>query len=211
MFLDNLQLIQPSSSFTILIRHAERQEFKIRQVGNNVPITASGAEAAIKFGNNPYIKAIKGIKSSPILRCLQTSNKILEGADLSNLKITTSTSLGDPGSYVNDSLIAGKQFLLNDTISVLKEYMDKGILDGFLSVKEGSVNLLSSILQDIAGKDSRCLYVSHDAVIVPFINYFTGEKFDREHWLGFLDGVIITELNGEISMIRNEKEYIINI
>ncbi len=151
-FLDNLRLIPPGSSFAILIRHAERHEFNTGQLGNNVPITASGAEASIKFGNNPYIKTIKEIKSSPILRCVQTSNKILEGAELSHLNITTRTTLGEPGSYVNDSLVAGKQFLFNDAISVLEEYMDKGTLDGFLSVKEGSVNLLSSILQDIAGK-----------------------------------------------------------
>jgi broad specificity phosphatase PhoE len=209
-FTQNFKLIPPGSPFAILIRHAERPKFRVRQLGYNVPITESGASASLKFGGDPFLKTINAAYSSPILRCVQTANKILEGARLDGIKVTTRTTLGEPGSYISNRWAAGRYFMMKDAPSVIEEYITKGKLDGFLSVKEGSIALISSIMQDMAGKDSRHLYVSHDAVIVPFINYFIGEKFDPEHWLDFLDGIIITALDGEISMIRNGKEYSIS-
>ncbi len=208
-FSENFSLIPPGSSCAILVRHAERPQFRVRRLGNNVPITAGGASASVKFGAEPGIRSITGAYSSPVLRCVQTADKILEGARLNHVKVTTRSTLGEPGSYIKNRWAAGRHFLLRDAPGVIEEYIARGKLDGFLPLKEGSTALLSSILHDLSDKNSRNLYVSHDAVIAPFIYYYTGEKFGRDHWLNFLDGVIITAQGDDVRLIRNGKEHAI--
>ncbi len=209
-FSENFGLIPPGSSYAILVRHAERPPFRVRRLGNNVPITACGASDSVKFGGDPCIRSVTGAYSSPVLRCVQTANKILEGARLGHLRVTTRSALGEPGSYIRNRWAAGRHFILRDAPGVIEEYIAKGKLDGFLPLKEGSTALLSSILRDIGPENSRNLYVSHDAVIAPFIYYYTGEKFGRDHWLNFLDGVIITARGDDVRLIRNGKEHDIN-
>jgi broad specificity phosphatase PhoE len=207
--LDNFQLIPPEASYAVLLRHAERFNLLAGRLGNNVSLTKKGIEDARNFGLllQPY--NVDRIFSSPVLRCVQTANEITGRAGTDSLKIVTRTSLGEPGCYIKNPYVAIKYFLVSDAETVVQAFIARGKLDGFVPLKEGSTNLLAEILGDISKKGSRCLYISHDAVIAPFISYFTGEKFDHEHWLGYLDGVIITLLDGEVRMIRDGKENII--
>ncbi len=207
--LDNLQLIPPGASYAVLARHAERFNLLAGRLGNNVSITKKGIEDAKNFGHalKPY--KVDSIFSSPVLRCVQTANEISENAGADNLKILTRTTLGEPGCYIKNPYIAIKYFLVSDAETVVRAFIARGKLDGFVPLREGSSNLLSEILGDISKKGSRGLYISHDAVIAPFVSYFTGEEFDHKHWLGYLDGVIITSLDGEVRMIRNGKYHVI--
>jgi hypothetical protein len=51
------------------------------------------------------------------------------------------------------------------------------------------------------------IFITHDAIIAPFINRYTGEEFDKEHWIPFSDGAIIMKEGENIQMIRNGKFY----
>lgn len=203
----SVKMIPPGASYAILIRHAERQDFKMKgDFGNAVSITDRGVMESREFGLSKFIRKLNGVYSSPLPRCVQTASEIIKVAGLGNLTIMTKNTLGEPGSYINNPLLAGKHFLRLGTQSVIREYMDGGKLEGFLSLQEGSAHLLSDILHDFSPERSYNLCVSHDAVIMPFISYYTGEKFGND-WLGFLDGVFITRLDGHVKMIWDGEEY----
>ncbi len=207
--LNNLKHVPHGASYAVIVRHAERYNLLAGRLGNNVSITKKGIEEAKSFGHmlKPY--KMDNVFSSPVLRCVQTAGEISGSAGLDGLKIITRPTLGEPGCYIKNPYIAIKYFLVSDAETVIQAFIKRGKMDGFVPLKDGSISLLSEILGDISEKGSRCLYISHDAVIAPFIGYFTGEKFDKEHWLSYLDGVIITSLDGVVGMIRNGKEYVI--
>ncbi len=194
------------SSYAVLIRHAKRRIIEMSDdFGDSVPITKKGARESSELGRST-MGSLNGVFSSPLPRCMQTASAIIKAAGLDNLPITPKNTLGSPGSYVDDPQLAGKHFLTRDSRSIIREYMDGGKFDGFLSIQEGSKRLLSDILNDFSHERSCNLYVSHDAVIMPFISYYTGEKFSGE-WLGFLDGVIITWQDGHVKMVWDGEPY----
>jgi hypothetical protein len=203
----SIKTIPPCTSCAILIRHAERSIIEMSgDFGDSVSITEKGVIESNKLGRRPFMRKLNGVYSSPLPRCVQTASVIIKATGLVDLAINTKSTLGKPGSYIDDPSLAGKHFLMRDSRSIIREYMDGGKLDGFLPLREGSERLLSDILYDFSPERSYNLYVSHDAIIMPFISYHTGEMF-RDDWLGFLDGVIITRQNGHVKMIWDGEEY----
>jgi hypothetical protein len=204
--LRSMKKMAPDASYAVLVRHAERQVIEMRSdFSDSVPITEKGVLESGKLGRST-MRNLNGVFSSPLSRCVQTASEVIKAAGLDGLPITTKNTLGRPGSFIEDAGLAGKHFLTRDSRSVIREYMDVGALDGFRPIHDGSKRLLMDILSDFCPRRSRNLYVSHDAVVMPFISYYTSEKFNGE-WLDFLDGVVIARRGGLIEMAWDEESY----
>jgi broad specificity phosphatase PhoE len=203
----SMKTVPQDASYAVLIRHAERQVIEMSSdFGDSVSITEKGVMESSELGRITFMGNLDGVFSSPLPRCVQTASAIIKAAGLDSLAISTKNTLGRPGSYIDDPQLAGKHFLTRDSRSIIRGYMDGGKLDGFLSLNEGSKRLISDVLCDFSPTRSSNLYVSHDAVIMPFISYYTGEKFSKE-WLDFLDGVIITLQDGHVKMVWDGEPY----
>ena len=203
----NLKYLTPGSSYALLIRHAERPNFSVLNFRNDTPITANGLEESRKLGKWLQGQDFTGLFSSPVHRCLQTCEGIRQGADLSHLPITTKAGLGEPGSYIVNPLVVFAYFLTTDVSVVIRRFISRGRMSGFLPLKEGSVRILKDLLSDLSRDNTRNLYVSHDAVLAPFISYFTGQRFEDTDWINYLDGVFIAVKDGEVRLIWNGREY----
>ncbi|HJJ88833.1 MAG TPA: histidine phosphatase family protein [Methanocorpusculum sp.] len=170
----------------VLMRHGEREPFIKGQPGHTKVLTTRGRQQSRAFGAALPEIPLKTY-ASPIMRCTQTANEILIGANRSN-KTKKSLMLGAPSAYVRDDDIARELYVANHVKIISLRYISGETLPGHYPIVEGTrrmVQFIESTLED--GKISIC--ITHDAWIVPFISILTGYDFTND-WPGFLDGCI---------------------
>jgi len=205
-FIKNFSLIEKDESFAVLIRHAERGSIPNLTHGTDVLLTEKGKMDAQLFGSKLQEMAIGCAYSSPVPRCLQTVHSILDGYGNKDVPVIQSSVLGAPGIYIENSDLAGRYFLDLGTTTTVNRYIETGVLEGFKPLKKTSEAFLSQICSDLVSPGHNLIYVSHDAILIPFISHFTGEDFGYKKWLVFLDGAIITKHKNTVSIIRNGKK-----
>ncbi len=194
--------------YGILIRHSERDFIPNKANDLTTPITTLGKQKARTLGE--YLRKFEKlvIYSSPILRCVQTSEEISKGFNKTST-IHTSNILGLHGPFVYDSEKAEKEFTSKGLIQVVKDMQNCIQIEGARGKEEGSKILLSFIKEAFskANKDEFLIFISHDAIITVFLNYIFQEYFDKQNWLNFLDGCGLIKDLKRINFIRKEKSY----
>ena len=89
----------------ILVRHAERPEI-LSGVGNDVHLTEHGIASSFEFGQSLKKRKVVSIKTSPVLRCVQTAEQIAMAVSFSKHEIQFCRQLGDPGIFIADADLA---------------------------------------------------------------------------------------------------------
>lgn len=204
-FYKKIQIEKNIKKGVFIIRHAEKNPVPNRI---DVPLTENGKEDALQLGNifRDNGNNIRFIKTSPFTRCLETCESILRGMN-SKLDTQYSNNLGDPGAFVVDDRIAGNNFSYYSAVDVVSRQLKGDILPGLRDIKEGTVRILNEIHDDINANDGIGIYVTHDAIIAPFVGYLTDVPITKENWFGFLDGIFLYLYDGNISLIWNENTY----
>ncbi len=175
-----------------LIRHSERNHIINPREHTAELLNEKGKKEAINRG----IKLSKifnsiVIYSSPINRCIQTGECIAQSFG-NDINIHKSNILGEPGPFV-----------FGDAMETFESLTTKGVVDSMIkrkqlpfirSIDEGSKILLDFIQKETNRYDSNAavIFISHDAIIAPFINFLTHEKFNQSHWIEFLGGIKIS-------------------
>jgi len=163
-----------------LIRHAEKLDNSIHS-----KLTKKGLKDSFFYGkkikeNNITVDLII---SSPITRCLQTAQEISNG--YGGIRIEESTLLGNPGIFVNDGDKAMDIFNNYKLLNIINMQLSKKNLDGFNKIDIAIQNLL----QFIRKREDNIIYISHDAIITPFISYISNLKEIKEnHIVEYLQG-----------------------
>lgn len=155
-----------------LIRHAEKKDSSV-----HAELTQKGHNDSILYGKKLKINNIKIdlIISSPISRCIQTAQMISKG--YGNIKIEESILLGDPGVFVHNGDLAMEVFNKYKLIDIINMQLSGKELDGFNKIYAATKKLLSFMKKQ---KDNT-LYISHDAIITPFINYIGDNNSIKEN------------------------------
>ncbi len=149
----------------LLIRHAEKS-----LVGEQ-DLTYQGLVDALNYGVKLKQRGVDfdEIISSPVKRCVQTAEKIIEGMG-AKLKVQQSPLLGHPGIFVIDTEKAEKIFDQLAVYEVINSLVKREKLQGFLSIDKAAKIMVNEIQEKISSGKS-ILYISHDTVIMPFIAY----------------------------------------
>jgi len=195
--------------FIMFLRHAERDFSEDPLEDIKKQINGNGKKQAISLGKELLKRQSKicFIKSSPIERCVETANAILEGAR-SNVKVLTSRILGDPGPFVSDDKIAFQTFLELGIEEIVRRQHENKPIPGFHDTKKGLKTLLEEFVKDMEKLDGVGLYISHDAIIAAFLGYLTGTAIDMDNWIGFLDGVLIYKTSDKkYFLLSKEKKH----
>lgn len=144
-----------------ILRHAEKSNSSV-----HAKLTAKGLNDSYLYGKK--LKSdniiIDLIISSPIDRCIQTAKKISE--EYGDIKIKESTLLGNPGIFINDGDTAMEIFNNYKLIDIINMQLSRQELAGFNKIDVATKKLLLFMKNQ---KDN-ILYISHDAIITPFIN-----------------------------------------
>ena len=163
-----------------LIRHAEKSDDSV-----HAKLTEKGLNDSFLYGKNLRLNNtnIDLIITSPIERCLQTAEKISEG--YGDIKIKKSNLLGDPGVFVNDADIAMKIFNKYKLIDIINMQLSGQELEGFNNIDTATQKLLLFMKNN----GDNILYISHDAIITPFINFIENIKnIEQDDIVKYLDG-----------------------
>jgi len=200
--------IKNIKSFILLIRHAEKRIDSEILDENQIFLTKSGRKEALAFGKELSLLwgDIQYIKSSPIERCVTTAGLILEGMG-NNVEIITSTNLGDPGVFITDDKVAVKHFNTYGCEKVVQFQIEGKELEGIRNLKGGSKLLLNEFLMDLKSNKGSGLYVSHDAIIVPFLNYLTGDANIVRKWINYLEGAYFWLKEYSLFLLWDGKRY----
>jgi len=163
-----------------LIRHAEKEDSTVY-----AKLTPKGLKDSFLYGEKLKLNniAIDLIISSPIDRCIQTAKEISKGYGY--IAIQESTLLGNPGIYINDDKKAMEIFNKLPLIKIINMQLSKKRLDGFNNIETATKKLLLFIKNN----NDNILYISHDAIITPFINYIENiNKIEQYDIVNYLDG-----------------------
>jgi hypothetical protein len=205
----NVNSLDNRTKSALLIRHAHRDKIPDGVIGMSEPINKIGEANAIRLGESLSHFDSLTIKTSPVNRCIQTGEAIATGFR-KPIQMSSSHVLGDPGVFISDEVLASESFRQWDCITVVEKQIDNQHLCGIRSLEEGS-HLLKDYIVEEMGKSNDIkdllIFITHDAILAPFIYYYTGERFHQLHWIDFIDGIIISHINTNFSLIRNGIKY----
>jgi len=164
-----------------LIRHAEKLDNSV-----DSKLSKKGLKDSFLYGkkirdNNTKIDLII---SSPMERCLQTAKEIVKGYG-KNIKIEESNLLGNLGIFVNNGDKAMKIFNKYKLVDIINMQLSGEELDGFNRIDTATQKLLLFMKNN----QDNILYISHDAIITPFIHFIGNiDNIEQNDIVKYLDG-----------------------
>lgn len=183
----------------LLIRHAEKS------LTEKQNLTKQGLNDALNYGKKLKHQNIyfDEIISSPVKRCMQTAEKIIKGLNF-KIIIQKSHLLGNPGIFVVDDKKAATAFDKFSVCEVINIIIEREKLSGFLPIHEACMPMINEIQTKIALNKS-VLYISHDAIIMPFISYISKIKAIHEsNIINYLEGYVVNKPHNESMHLTSE-------
>lgn len=188
--LDGLALVPAGVRAAILIRHAHRGPIAPGTFGDDAPLTDRGVKAAERLGAALGPVVIGRVMSSPMARCVATGSAILQGSGAVG-EIPIHQALGVPGAFVENSTLAGPQFLELGPMEVMSRHLRGLKVPGMREPSEAASMLLSLVPDDRADDEGLDLLITHDSVIAGFIGHLLKIGPNDESWPAMLEGPII--------------------
>ncbi len=174
----------------ILLRHAERPEFRVGEDGHHFRLTPDGVTAALRLGET-IGNRIAGLIASPVPRCVQTAAEVGRGAGHDG-SVTEAEILGHPGVFVSDPRRAMETLVAMGLVDFVDALGDGERLDGMKPPRPAAEQLLRFMLETSEEKGTGLtLFASHDIVVGPFLSLLgrNGCQPPRSRIIGFLEGV----------------------
>jgi broad specificity phosphatase PhoE len=200
-----------NKNMAVVIRHSERNPIPDGVHDIVTPINKRGEAIATELGAQFSLFDTLEMISSPVERCLQTGRAILVGFQ-KQATVRTSNLLGEPGPFVFDCEVAKDHFINMTCKTVVESQIAGQELAGIRPIAEGSKMLKDFIVSELQKNKigNLLVFITHDAILAPFIFQYTGEKFNHEHWIDYIDGIAFIAEKKEIQIIRNGRKYAIH-
>ena len=174
----------------LLVRHAARENIDDSVSVWEANLTPKGEADALTFGRSLTPFSYGGAYASPIPRCMNTAALILEGWGHGSKTVQADWLLLN--AYVRDKAAVKAQFEVRDSDQLVLDHVAGESLHGFSPIAEGSALLLSEIRQRMR-PGTLTLFVSHDALLMPFFAHFFGQRFSKASWFPCLHGAVILD------------------
>lgn len=184
--LEGLKKIPRDRPVTLLLRHAEREALSSENIGYDVPITQSGLTSAHKLG--AHLKGrLKTLRTSPLLRCVQTAEWIRRGAE-GELEISCDRFLGDPGIFVENPQLAWTnwQTMGNEGVMHHMATSDRA-LPGMAHPEKAALQLINHMFEVAEKEAGLHVFVTHDVLLSATTARILGAEISNP-WPKFLEG-----------------------
>ena len=181
------------ASRLLMVRHAERPEIKKGVVGNGVSITEDGVSQTQLFAKNVK-EPVVSIKSSPVLRCIQTARIIADTLHINPAVIKTSKLLGDPGFFINDGDLAWQSWQEKGCDEVNQHLLTgTETWPGFHDFHSATSNMVDQIKKELMNNDpGTCIWITHDTMLATLASRVLPEPLTLADWPCFLGMLIVT-------------------
>ncbi len=185
--LKHIQNIPDHRPIALLLRHSVREALPTNNAGDSVPITEIGYQLARDLGKVLHSR-LQSVHSSPVLRCMQTAQAILEGAE-TNQNIIEDRLLGDPGIYVFDGQEAWQNWEKLGHKSVIEHLMtETHALPGMAPPKQAAQLLVHHMLDIIGQHPGFHLFITHDSLLASTVAQIFGKRLKPSDWPWYLEG-----------------------
>jgi broad specificity phosphatase PhoE len=174
---------------SLLIRHADRDQIPEGSFGNEVLLNETGKENSLKFGESLSELKVNRIFTSPVGRCVQTSEQISKGYGKS-IEIIETTALGNPGIPIFDDKLAGEYYLQHGGIGMYQHFTEGKNISGVLPIEEMKISMTNFIDKNTT-KNGLTLFVSHDMIIAMYHYCLNKMIYTQENWVNYLSGIIL--------------------
>ncbi len=162
--LEGLKRLPPDRPVALLLRHAEREPISPDNVGHETPLTQWGAFCSYEFG--VHLKGrLKTLRTSPLLRCVQTAEGIRRGAEV-DLEIQNDRLLGDPGIFVENPQVAWTNWQKMGNEGVMRHMATADqALPGMVHPDRAARELIRHMLAVSGQRPGVHAFVTHDVLL----------------------------------------------
>jgi hypothetical protein len=183
----------------VILRHAHRYTQTKGTFGNKQPLSQQGKREAFYLGKQLSTIPWKELHTSPLIRCVQTSEQFLKGFSQS-IPIIPTKILGDPGIFIDDSQIAGSHFLDRPWSEIAQDIIQEKPLPGIRSIKEGCQLFMNYVLNL---SQFPILMITHDIIICLLCSYLFSSNDASKFIPNFLEGFCLS-LDSSTICFRNQ-------
>lgn len=194
-----LQEIPTDKPVAVLLRHSVRPPMPADGHGNDLKLTEDGHRIARELGEL-FGGRLQSLHSSPISRCIQTSEALAIGAR-KKLSVCQDRLLGDPGIFVLDGKVAGPYWLERGAKETIRDLMQFDTpLPGMAAPPPAVRFLIRHMLKATGEAPGYHVFVSHDSVQVVTASRLFPEPLSDHHWPWFLDAIFLWRDGESISV-----------
>jgi hypothetical protein len=130
---------------------------------------------------------LAALRTSPVLRCVQTAEALREGAR-ADLDIIPDRLLGAPGAFIVDEHLGGQTLQRLGLESFLEHLIaGEGVLPGLAEPTSAASTLVSHMLGHTGGLGGLHVFVTHDSLLAPTAARALRCPLRREDWPEYLE------------------------
>lgn len=187
---------------TLLTRHSIREIVAGQGLaGYDLQLTNQGKDLAQEWGSYLTLNTDRHIQqciSSPIKRCVDTADLMIQGAGdsveiqkLSDIQIIEQGLLVEPGSFVMDIDQAGPYFRQQGALGFINSFVNHN-LPGMKHPTRGVMDILKLLYLHQPATDGLSLAVSHDTILSAILTVIAGKTHvTQEDWPEMMEGVFL--------------------
>lgn len=168
-----------------------------------LPLNDLGIRLCKELGRE-LVGPVRSVRSSPVLRCVQTAELLRQAASTCG-EVILDKRLGAPGAYVLDEQVAWGNWLTRGNEGVIRHLISgAGALPGMADPGEAANGLIEHLLECAGGEPGLHLFISHDSIVAPTVARAFGQNMPRSHWPEYLDAAAFwRKEDGRVVAYRN--------
>ena len=190
--------VPTDADVALVLRHAEREPIDPGTYGNDVPLTARGTHSARRLGEALSSRSSSAIVTSPLPRCVQTAQAIIEGASWNGAAVAEDR-LGNPGPFVAAPELSGPVLLeIGPRVMAQRQLTEKEPPPGMRAAEQGVEVLLHLILPQLADRGLVSIFVTNDLVLAVLVGSLYRLNVGEFEWPDYLDAMIVWKKSGQL-------------
>ena len=188
---ERLATVPQGADIALIVRHTEREEIPSGAFGADVLLTARGVAEAERLGALLGARGRAKLRSSPVLRCVQTAEALVRGGDWPG-EVGRDWRLGSPGPFVVEPEVSGPLFLKTPMQELAQRQLSSPKpLPGMRPTSEGVRMILDLAARHLERKGLLNIYITHDAILAVVVAHLFRVSIEEMHWPDYLDGLIL--------------------
>ncbi|WP_156030242.1 histidine phosphatase family protein [Thiomonas sp. FB-Cd] len=198
-----IQSVPEGSPVALLIRHSARDDIPDRDTGIELPLNDLGIRLCQELGRE-LAGRVRFVRSSPVLRCVQTAKLLGQAADTDG-EVILDKRLGAPGAYVLDEQVAWGNWLAHGNEGVIQHLLSGSrALPGMADPAEAANGLIEHLLECAGVEPGLHLFISHDSIVTPTVARAFGQDMPKSQWPEYLDASAFwRQQNGRVMAYRD--------
>lgn len=188
----------------MLIRHSVRGPLPEGDAGYVMPLTEEGHRLAVNLGARLHDR-LQAAHASPLLRTMQTAERLLEGASVSG-KVIADKLLGDPGVYMLDHRAGQHWRDLSHEAMMSRLVEDRPPLPGCAAADQSARFLVHHMLASARGVPGVHVFATHDSLVTATAARLLGEPLTRADWPWYLEAAFFWEDEDSVQIRYRDRQ-----